>query len=348
MLEFNQPRRFSLPEVQTIFRAIFPDLESPAAYQSEGVFRIPGGYDYIVQITEDILQAKPFRRPEYKVHDYIGALKHALMNCVFNKDDKLILQLKSQLGRSDQTKSIEAIKTFINELVNSEDNTKYAAGEVIYDYLHFLTRAADFTTKNHMDENNLGKMVGALFANLIEEDPHQLLTTITLLNDLCTRFIKEKHFQVPFNEAYRHQFERWRKMHIAELEAHRNNLVELGKDYSARLTVSYDTLVGNQEVLQARNKKLFHSFSKETKQLALEVTNQQQALQRLIDEDNANTLKIKQLDVQIQSLNEEMIPKPGKLLRFSRSAEAQPETEAQAVKPEEDVKKKSVRRKKVM
>ena len=348
MLDFNQPRHFSLPEVQTIFRALFTHLKAPDVYQSEGIFRIPGTHQWIVHITDDILAGKSFIHPEYKVHDYIGALKYALMNCVLNKDDKLIVELKANIKNGDETADIEAIKSFVYKLVNAKEKAKYAAGEVIYDYLHYLTRVAEFAVKNHMDEVNLGKMVGPLFANLIEEDPKALLNTIQTANALCTRLIREKYFQAPFNETYRHQFERARKMQLAELETQRNELLELGKDFNARLTVSYDDLNRDQKELQVRNQKLFHLISKKTKRLAEVVTNKKQGLQRLIGDDKGNGLKIKQLDAQIRQIQEELLPKPGKLLKFSRPSEVEQEGQAvntPIVNPAEALKTKSHRRK---
>ncbi|MGE3319112.1 MAG: RhoGAP domain-containing protein [Candidatus Berkiella sp.] len=318
MIEFNHARRFTLTEVQTLFRALLPHIESiPNVYSSEGIFRIPGSHHNIVQITEDILNETEFAREQYKVHDYMGALKHGLMNCEFNKDDKLLQALKFAIEHGDQTADIEAIKHFINALVNSEEKSKYAAGEVIYDYLHFLTRAADFASKNHMDDINLGMMAGPLFANLIEENPKALLNTIQLSNVLCARVIREKHFLLPFQEAFPEQFKQRRRIEIAELEAQCVQLQKSIDDLAAKLPMMCDKLSEDQRELVDRKKMPFHHLSKKTKLLEQVVAKKQQSIQSLINEDRENSIKLKKLDAKIQSLNDELL-KPGKVLRFTK------------------------------
>jgi hypothetical protein len=317
MLQFNQPRQFSLPEVQTLFRTLFTHLEASEVYDTEGIFRIPGTHESIVQITEDILQGKPFIREEYKVHDYIGALKYSLMNCVFNQDDKLLIALKSNIENGDQTEDIEAIKFFVKALVNSNERTKYAAGEVIYDYLHFLTRVAEFAVKNHMDEENLGKMAGPLFANLIDENPKTLLGTIKIANELCTRIIREKHFKMPFKDTFRAQFEKWRAVQIADLETERLELEKLEMRYQLRLKSDYDDLVKDQSELHERNKKPFHTLSTKTKKLKDLAVNKQKDLQILIDEEKANSTRLKQVNMILETLRQELLAEPAKVLRFS-------------------------------
>jgi len=320
MLDVNLPRRFSLPEVQTLFRVLLTHIESmPNVYRTEGLCRIPGNHGHIVQITEDIFQDNAFVRAEYKVHDYIGALKYGLMNCVFSKDDKLLQDLKTAIEHGDESADIQAIINFVKALVYSEEKTKYAAGEVIYDYLNFLTTVAHFANQNHMDDTNLGIMAGPLFANLIDDNknPKALLNTIQASNALCSRFIREKHFKAPFQDVFRDQFEKWRRIEIAELEAERAALQQAVDDFSLKLPAIYEDLIHNQQDLALRKKKPFHSLSKKTKRLEESVIEKQLSLQHLIDEEKGAKARLKKLDAKLETLKDELLPKPGKILRFS-------------------------------
>lgn len=321
MLDVNLPRQFSLSEVQTLFRALMAHIDAiPNVYQTEGLCRIPGNHGNIIQITEDILHDNDFTRPNYKVHDYIGALKYGLMNCVFNKDDKLLQNLKIAIEQGDESADIQAIIDFVKALVYSEEKSKYAAGEVIYDYLNFFTRVADFASQNQMDDTNLGIMAGPLFANLIDDNknPKALLNTIQASNALCSRFIREKHFKAPFEETFRGEFEKWRRIEIAELEAERQVLQRAIDDFSVKLPNKYDDLINEQKDLALRKKKPFHTLSKKTSRLEASVTEKQRELQRLIDEEKDTKSKLKKLDAKLQTLNDELLPKPGKVLRFTR------------------------------
>lgn len=223
MLNANEPKRYTPNEVLVLFRAISKHLKTmPEAFQAQGVFRISGAERHILQIVNDILRHKKFVHAEYSVHDYVGALKYALINShLLSIEDPAIQALKAKIAADDIAIGQSAVREFIETLAGSDDKTHFMVAEIFYEFLHQLTDTLAFQDKNKMSSVNLGIIAGPFFTTLIEDDPKQLLDTTFKFNQISAALISSEEFKQNFESRFPKAVEMWRERELIELESKR-------------------------------------------------------------------------------------------------------------------------------
>lgn len=224
MLNANEPERYATNEVLALSRAICKQLRTmPDAFLAQGVFRVSGTQQHIMQIINDILRHKKFVQPEYTVHDYVGALKYALINANFLAiEDPAIQTLKAKVATDDIAIGQLGIQEFIETLADSSDKNQFMVAEIFYDFMHQLTSALAFQDANKMSSVNLGIIAGPFFATLVEDNPKRFLDTTLKFNQMITALISAQAFKPRFEDRFPKAVEAWRERELIELETSRS------------------------------------------------------------------------------------------------------------------------------
>lgn len=325
MLQF-QPKRYTTQEALLISRAISKQLQTdPFAFQTQGVFRVSGDHQHMMQIIDDILGHRKFMNPQYSIHDYISALKHVLMNAdLLAKQDPSIHKLKAKLTTEDVTEGLaqglEGVIEFIQVMAESDDRYKFMVAEVVYDYLHLLSNALTFQVKNKMNAQNLGIIAGPFLAGVVEEDASEGLNLTLKFNQIFAVMIERGCFQECFEEVYKPRVDRWREKDLAELEEEKTVLERVRERYAQRVASFREDIAADKEKLKAQKKRPFQ-VSPETMVLEYTVSQKQMGIQILKNDDKTSTLhKLKVVEEEIRSIKEaQLSSKPSKKLLFSRS-----------------------------
>lgn len=230
-------KRYTPQEVLFISRILIKQLKlDPSSLQAQGVCRVAGARQHVMQIIENILNHRQFVQPHYCTHDYIGALKHTLMNGeLLSVQDPWIQALKKQVLTEDNTKGLMGMHEFIKKLAYSNNRNNFSTAEIIYQYLHFLTYVFRYQEKNKMTAEHLGIIAGPFFAYLIEDDPIHILNITLKLNQLCTVMIAKGYFKATFDNVYNEIVEKWQESDLTELEHEREILKRLRERYAGRV-----------------------------------------------------------------------------------------------------------------
>lgn len=223
MLNANEPKRYTPNEVLVLFRAISKHLKTvPEAFQAQGVFRVSGAQQHIMQIVNDILRHKKFVHAEYTVHDYVGALKYALINShLLSIEDPAIQALKAKIAADDIAIGQLGVREFIETLAGSDDKNQFMVAEIFYEFLHQLTATLALQDKNKMSSVNLGIIAGPFFTTLVEDDPKQLLETTFKFNQISAVLISSEEFKQNFESRFPKAVDIWREKELIELESTR-------------------------------------------------------------------------------------------------------------------------------
>lgn len=227
MLNANEPKRYTATEVLVLFRAISKHLKTiPDAFLAQGIFRVSGAQQHIMQIIDDILRHKKFVRPEYTAHDYVGALKYALINGnLLAMDDPAIQTLKAKIAIEDTAIGESGISEFIQSLVNSGDKHRFMVAEIFYEFMYQLTSALAFQDANKMSAVNLGIIAGPFFATLIEDNPKNFLDTTFKFNQISAALIGTDAFKQTFEERFPKAVEASRERELLDMERTRSHFL---------------------------------------------------------------------------------------------------------------------------
>jgi hypothetical protein len=233
----QQHKRYTPQEVLFISRLLIKQVSlDPVTLQTPGICRLTGARQHVMQIIENILNHRQFVQPHYCAHDYIGALKHTLMNSdLLSVQDPWVQVLKKQVLAEDATKGLVGLREFIKKLAHSKDRNNFITAEIIYQYLHFLTTVFRFQAKNKMNAEHLGIIAGPFFTHLIDDDPIHTLQTTLKLNQLCEVMIAKGYYKATFDNVYNDLVEKWQESDLTELEHERELLKRLRERYSGRV-----------------------------------------------------------------------------------------------------------------
>ncbi len=317
MLNFNPPILYNSTDVVKIFRSIQGYLNSkPFLFQIEGVFRVPGNLTYSMQIIDNILKNNPFISNQYSVNDYIGALKYALTHCeLINSQDSDVQQLLEKINSGNTDEGVDAINQFLIQLAHSNDLNKFMACEIIYNYLHLLSHALIFQTRNKMSAENLGIVAGPLFGNLLKCHPN----LISMLNNIAANLLSQKMYLNSFEETFSNQIKTMRIVEIKSLEFEREALLKLRDIYADKLLQSQEDIAIDREKLNAKKGKLYLGKFFQEEQLKIAISSKQMKIQILKNDDRVNTLaKLNEIENRLQALKDvDTVPHAQRLLVYS-------------------------------
>jgi len=263
MLALHDRKHYTTQEVLMISRAVSKQLSvDPFAFQEQGVFRISGDHQNVMQIISDILKHKDFVKSQYTIHDYVGALKYALTNGeLLSKQDPSVNALRESAITQDLALGLEGVNQFIQELAQSDDRVKFMVAEVLYEYLHLLSNALIFQLKNKMNQQNLGIIAGPFLANFVEEEPVELINVTLKLNQISAQMLIEGYFQDSFETVFKPKVEAWREKDLTALEDERSLLLRLRDLHADKKNNFREEIAKDKEKLSEKNKRLYDDFS---------------------------------------------------------------------------------------
>ncbi len=260
-----------------VFRAIADYIaEHPNELKDEGVFRISSTASRSFAIIENIINGKPFTRPEYEIHDYIGALKKVMANGnLLDSEDPAVItyqKIVAGINKDDEaevTLGKQALHAFLNDLVNSGEAQKIAAAEVLHTLFHLMKSATAYKITNKMPESNLASIMMMQMTNVVMPEAHPNGANHTAIylsalesNDFKPKFedryagrilrLKSEQMhsmqeQIGTSEQWKTQLERLRKQHADRahelteiIRANKQQVIGLDAWYKAKKITKAD------------------------------------------------------------------------------------------------------------
>ncbi len=314
MLNFKNPTIYSTKEVVTVLRAISQFLlKDPTIFQAEGVFRISGTMENSQYIIDSILQNKNFIHRMYSVHDYLGAIKLAVINRIITpiESEAMISMNEEVLASSEQVRK-DIASVFIKKMVNSGDENKFHMGEILYLLFHLAKHALLFQNKNKMTSKNLGVVMGPYFVNSLETDPMKVLKLMQSFTETSQIMLEDNSYLTPFDETFRAECIYMMKKKIEMLENEEISLIRLREEKAAKIIALKRGIADRKLELADIKRNIINDGIDEEEIFKSDIIRMQQMILLLKQEDKCTDLpKLNQIRLEITSFKEKLSKKQG-------------------------------------